>query len=97
MTTNDIRNYLAENQRLRKFEQSDNRQFTTHIFQVSLHGWKMKIIFPKVPCEEYIKVRTDSLVKEVLTDENIEILRDSCIELRDGDDRFTFIHWYACR
>ena len=29
------------------------------------------------------KVRTDTLVKEVLTDENIEILRDSCQELRD--------------
>lgn len=29
------------------------------------------------------KVRTDALVKEVLTDENIEVLRDSCQELRD--------------
>ena len=24
-------------------------------FPASLHGWKMKIIFPKVPCEEYIR------------------------------------------
>ena len=46
MTTNDIRNYLAENQRLKICGVS---------FQVSLHGWKMKIIFPKVPCEEYIR------------------------------------------
>lgn len=29
------------------------------------------------------KVRTEMLVKEVLTDENIEVLRDSCQELRD--------------
>ena len=28
-------------------------------------------------------MRTDSLVKEVLTDEKNETLRDSCIELRD--------------
>ena len=38
---------------------------------------------PKSPVRRIHKVRTDSLVKEVLTDENIEILRDSCIELRD--------------
>ena len=28
-------------------------------------------------------MRTESLVKEVLTDENMEVLRDSCQEIRD--------------
>ena len=37
----------------------------------------------KSPVRRIHKVRTDALVKEVLTDENIEVLRDSCQELRD--------------
>lgn len=37
----------------------------------------------KSPVRRIHKVRTDALVKEVLTDENIEVLRDSCQEMRD--------------
>ena len=37
----------------------------------------------KSPVRRIHKVRTDALVKEVLTDENIEVLRDSCQEIRD--------------
>ena len=37
----------------------------------------------KSPVRRIHKVRTDTLVKEVLSDENIETLRDSCNELRD--------------
>ena len=35
----------------------------------------------KSPVRRIHKVRTDALVKEVLTDENIEVLRDSCQEI----------------
>ena len=82
MTTNDIRNYLAENQRLRNLSKVtiDNLR---RIFS-SFFAWlEDEDYIPKSPVRRIHKVRTDSLVKEVLTDENIEILRDSCIELRD--------------
>ena len=38
---------------------------------------------PKSPVRRIHKVRTDSLVKEVLSDENLETLRDNCKEIRD--------------
>ncbi len=82
MSTNDIRNYLAENQRLRNLSKVtiDNLR---RIFS-SFFAWlEDEDYIPKSPVRRIHKVRTDSLVKEVLTDENIEILRDSCIELRD--------------
>ena len=82
MTTNDIRNYLAENQRLKNLSKVtiDNLR---RIFS-SFFAWlEDEDYIPKSPVRRIHKVRTDSLVKEVLTDENIEILRDSCIELRD--------------
>ena len=37
----------------------------------------------KSPVRRIHKVRTDTLVKEVLSDENMEILRDGCTEIRD--------------
>lgn len=37
----------------------------------------------KSPVRRIHRVRTESLVKEVLTDENMEVLRDSCQEIRD--------------
>ena len=37
----------------------------------------------KSPVRRIHKVRTDTLVKEVLSDESMEVLRDSCTEIRD--------------
>ena len=37
----------------------------------------------KSPVRRIHKVRTDSLVKETLTDEQLEKLRDACTEIRD--------------
>ena len=37
----------------------------------------------RVTIDNLHKVRTESLVKEVLSDEHMEVLRDSCTELRD--------------
>lgn len=37
----------------------------------------------KSPVRRIHKVRTDTLVKEIISDENMEVLRDSCQELRD--------------
>lgn len=43
----------------------------------------MKTTSPKVPVRRIHKVKTDSLVKEVLSDEQLEQLRDSCTNKRD--------------
>lgn len=37
----------------------------------------------KSPVRRIHKIRTGKIVKEVYTDENLEIMRDSCIEIRD--------------
>lgn len=82
ITTNDIRNYLANSQQQRKLSKVtiDNLR---RIFS-SFFAWlEDEDYIPKSPVRRIHKVRTDSLIKEVLTDENIETLRDSCIELRD--------------
>lgn len=82
MTTNDIRNYLANCQQQRSLSKVtiDNLR---RIFS-SFFAWlEDEDYIPKSPVRRIHKVGTDSLVKEVLTDENIEMLRDNCIELRD--------------
>ncbi len=80
--TNDIRKFLA------------NYQSTNNISKVTVDNIRriFSSFFAWLEDEDYIakspvrrihKVRTDTLVKEVLSDENLEILRDSCTELRD--------------
>ena len=82
MTTNDIRNYLAENQRLRNLSKVtiDNLR---RIFS-SFFAWlEDEDYIAKSPVRRIHKVKTDSLVKEVLSDEQLEQLRDSCTTKRD--------------
>lgn len=82
MVTNDIRNHLANCQQERNLSKVtiDNLR---RIFS-SFFAWlEDEDYIPKSLVRRIHKVRTNSLVKEVLTDENIETLRDSCIELRD--------------
>ena len=82
MTTNDIRNYLAENQRLRNLSKVtiDNLR---RIFS-SFFAWlEDEDYIAKSPVRRIHKVKTDSLVKEVLSDEQLEQLRDSCTNKRD--------------
>ena len=81
-TTNDIRSYLAEiqeNRHLCKVTIDNLRR----IFS-SFYSWlEDEDYIVKSPVRRIHKVRTETLVKEVLTDENLEILRDNCTELRD--------------
>lgn len=82
MTTNDIRNYLAENQRLKNLSKVtiDNLR---RIFS-SFFAWlEDEDYIAKSPVRRIHKVKTDSLVKEVLSDEQLEQLRDSCTNKRD--------------
>ena len=80
--TNDIRRYLADIQAERGLSKVtiDNLR---RIFSSFFSWLEDEDYIVKSPVRRIHKVRTDTLVKEVLTDENIEILRDSCQELRD--------------
>ena len=82
VTTNDIRNYLSNYQEQRNVSRVtiDNMR---RIFS-SFFAWlEDEDFITKSPVRRIHRVRTESLVKEVLTDENMEVLRDSCTELRD--------------
>ena len=82
VTTNDIRNYLSDYQEKRKVSRVtiDNMR---RIFS-SFFAWlEDEDFIVKSPVRRIHRVRTESLVKEVLTDENMEVLRDSCQEIRD--------------
>ena len=82
ITTNDIQCYLAEQQETRGLSKVtiDNLR---RIYSSFFSWLEDEDYITKSPVRRIHKVRTDALVKEVLTDENIEVLRDSCHELRD--------------
>lgn len=80
--TNDIRTYLARYQEERGISRVtiDNLR---RIFS-SFFAWlEDEDYIAKSPVRRIHKVRTESLVKEVISDENIEVLRDTCHEIRD--------------
>lgn len=80
--TNDIRSYLARYQENRGSSRVtiDNLR---RIFS-SFFAWlEDEDYISKSPVRRIHKVRTDSLVKEVLSDEHIEVLRDTCNDIRD--------------
>ena len=81
-TTEDIRAYLAVFQRKHKSSKVtiDNIR---RIFS-SFFAWLEEEDFIlKSPVRRIHKVKTGTQVKEVLTDENLELLRDNCRHIRD--------------
>lgn len=82
LTTADIRAYLAAYQETR----GSSRVTIDNIRRVfsSFFAWlEDEDYIAKSPVRRIHKVRTESLVKEVLSDEHIEVLRDTCREIRD--------------
>lgn len=82
METSDIRQYLSDYQ-----EQKGSSKVTIdnmrRIFS-SFFAWlEDEDYIAKSPVRRIHKVKTDTLVKEVLTDEQLEQLRDNCVEKRD--------------
>ena len=82
ITTNDLRSYLSEYQASREISKTtvDNiRRILSSFF-----SWleDEDIIF-KSPVRRIHKVKTTKVVKEVYSDEVLEILRDNCTNLRD--------------
>lgn len=82
ITTADIRSYLASIQEIRSLSRVtiDNIR---RIFSSFFSWLEDEDLIRKSPVRRIRKVRAESLIKEVLTDENLEVLRDSCIESRD--------------
>lgn len=82
ISTADIRAYLSSIQESRALSRVtvDNIR---RIFSSFFSWLEDEDLIQKSPVRRIRKVRSESLIKEVLTDENLEILRDSCIEPRD--------------
>ena len=82
ITTNDIRCYLATQQDTRQLSKVtiDNLR---RIFSSFFSWLEDEDYITKSPVRRIHKVRTDTLVKEVLSDESMEVLRDNCTEIRD--------------
>ena len=82
ITTNDIRSYLAYYQ-----EQKQSSKVTIdnmrRIFSSFFSWLEDEDYIVKSPVRRIHKVRTDTLVKEVISDECMELLRDNCTEIRD--------------
>lgn len=82
MTTSDIREYLSarqEEKNLSKVTMDNMRRIFSSFF-----AWlEDEDYIPKSPVRRIRKVRADSLIKEVLADEHLEVLRDVCLEPRD--------------
>lgn len=82
ITTSDIRQYLSMYQEQHKSSKVtiDNMR---RIFS-SFFAWlEDEDYIAKSPVRRIHKVKTDSLVKEVLSDEQLELLRDNCTNKRD--------------
>jgi site-specific recombinase XerD len=82
ITTNDLRFYLANYQDKKKSSKVtiDNMR---RIFSSYFSWLEDEDYILKSPVRRIHKVKTGKLVKETLTDENLEVLRDSCLDSRD--------------
>jgi len=82
VTTNDLRLYLAnyqENKKSSKVTIDNIRRIFSSFF-----SWlEDEDYIVKSPVRRIHKVKTGKIVKETLTDENLEVLRDSSLDIRD--------------
>ncbi|KLE15977.1 site-specific tyrosine recombinase/integron integrase [Clostridium sp. C8] len=82
ITTEDLRLYLAEYQNKRKISKItlDN---VRRIFS-SFFAWlEDEDYIIKSPVRRIHKVKAEKIIKEAFTDENVELLRDNCEDVRD--------------
>ena len=82
ITTNDLRCYLS----MYQSQKSSSKVTIDNIRRIfsSFFSWlEDEDYILKSPVRRIHKVKTGSLVKEVLSDENLEILRDGCTHIRD--------------
>ena len=82
ITTDDLRSYLADYQK----EHSSSKVTIDNIRRIlsSFFGWlEDEDYIVKSPVRRIHKVKTGKTVKETYSDEALELMRDSCTELRD--------------
>ncbi len=81
ISTNDVRQYLAEAQANKKIKRStvDNIR---RVFS-SFFSWLEEDYIVKSPVRRIHKIKTEIIVKETISEEQLEILRNSCSEKRD--------------
>lgn len=82
ITTYDLRSYLADYQK----EHSSSKVTIDNIQRIlsSFFGWlEDEDYIVKSPVRRIHKVKTGKTVKETYSDEALELMRDSCTELRD--------------
>ena len=82
ISTNDVRQYLSDFKEMRGSSKVtiDNIR---RIFSSFFSWLEDEDYITKNPVRRIHRVRADSLVKEIISDESMEILRDSCTEMRD--------------
>lgn len=80
--TADLRLYLSEYQRVRDSSKVtiDNMR---RIFSSFFSWLEDEDYILKSPVRRIHKIKTDKVIKETLSDEGLELLRDSCSEIRD--------------
>ena len=80
--TDDLRKYLAEYQKTRNSSKVtiDNMR---RIFSSFFSWLEDEDYILKSPVRRIHKIKTDKTIKETFTDEGLELLRDSCNEIRD--------------
>ncbi len=82
ISTNDVRQYLSDF----KEQRGSSKVTIDNIRRIvsSFFSWlEEEDYIVKNPVRRIHRVRADSLVKEIISDEAMEILRDSCTEMRD--------------
>lgn len=82
ISTDDLRKYLSDHKKLRNSSKTtiDNIR---RIFS-SFFAWlEDEDYILKNPVRRIHKIKTGKVVKKVLTDEELETLRDNCVEIRD--------------
>ena len=82
ITTDDLRSYLTmyqEKKKSSKVTMDNIRRILSSFF-----SWlEDEDYIIKSPVRRIHKVKTSKTIKETYTDENLELMRDSCVELRD--------------
>ena len=82
ITTDDLRAYLTKYQQ----EKSASKVTMDNIRRIlsSFFSWlEDEDYIIKSPVRRIHKVKTSKTIKETYTDENLELMRDNCVELRD--------------
>ena len=82
ISTNDLRFYLSDYQEIRKSSKVtiDNIR---RIFSSFFSWLEDEDYILKSPVRRIHKIKTPRIIKEILSDEEIEVLRDNCKEIRD--------------